>query len=73
MKAIFSIISLLLALAIVALLAKRQLQPPPVVTPAIDGVSAPDLSNPRQVQEDVRKQVETLMQQPRGIPGEDGR
>lgn len=74
----FGLIGLLLALAIVALLAKKQWGSATriAVPPAATGVPAPAASDApasvraqsQQVQRQVREQVEALMQQPRPMP-----
>jgi len=74
----FGLIGLLLALAIVAMLAKKQMGTTRVaVPPAVQGQPAPaDGAAPtvraqgQQLQEQVRQQVDTLMQQPRAMPDE---
>jgi len=74
----FGLIGPLLALAIVAMLAKKQMGATRVaVPPAVQGQPAPaDGAAPtvraqgQQLQEQVRQQVDTLMQQPRAMPDE---
>lgn len=69
------LVGLLVALALVAVLAKQQLRATRVQVPtaAPSGASAPAGASTvreqsRQVQEQVRQQVETLMQQARPMP-----
>ena len=77
MRAVLGILSLLLVLATVGLLAKKQLAATrtvvPVLQPAADAPpGAPTPATVRaqseQVQQQVKKTVEDLMQQPRPMP-----
>ena len=76
MRMALGMVALLVALALVAVLAKKQLGAVRVAAPVVPGAQAPtsDASAPdvrtqsRQTQEQVRQQVESLMQQPRDIP-----
>ncbi|OJU89607.1 MAG: hypothetical protein BGO13_10665 [Burkholderiales bacterium 66-5] len=74
----FSLVGLLVALAIVAILVKKQLHAPSIALPPAAEQGAPAAADAasvkaqsRQVQQQVKQQVESLMQQPRAIP-EDG-
>lgn len=69
MRAMFSIVSLLVVLAIVGFLVKKQLgsqltSPPAAGVPAVSGGATPQEQS-RQVQQQVKQSVESLMQQPR--------
>ncbi len=70
----FGLIALLLALAVAAVLAKKQLgatrvAAPPVLQPAADPASAATVrAQGQQLQQQVREQVEALMRQPRPNP-----
>lgn len=74
----FGLVGLLLALAIVAVLAKRQMGatraavPPAVQEQPVptDGAAPTVRAQGQQVQQQVRQQVEALMQQPRPVPDE---
>lgn len=66
MKLAFGILGLLLTLAIVGLLAKRQLGEVSKPLPALQTLpGAPADASPRQQTEQVRQAVQGLMQQPR--------
>ena len=77
MRAVLGIVSLLLVLATVGLLAKKQLAATrtavPVLQPAADAPpGAPTVrAQSEQVQQQVKKTVEELMQQPRPMPDGD--
>ena len=69
----FGLIGLVLALAIVGLLVKRQLTGP--VAPAVSVSGAPaappaSVSNPRQVQDQFKQSLDAAMQQQRPMPDE---
>ncbi|AVP58037.1 hypothetical protein [Pulveribacter suum] len=69
----FGLIALLAALAIVAVLAKKQVKATRVaVPPAVQGAaSTPDATvraQSQQIQQQVREQMDALMQQPRPLP-----
>jgi hypothetical protein len=75
MKGIFGLVGVLVALAVLGLVVKKQLAahdrvvPAAVVAPANDasaGVTVREQA--RQTQQQVRQQVESLMQQPRPMP-----
>ena len=76
MRMALGMVAPLVALALVAVLAKKQLGAARVAAPVVPGAQAPapDASAPdvrtqsRQMQEQVRQQMESLMQQPRDIP-----
>ncbi len=76
MRAIFSILSLLIVLAIVGVLAKKQLSPAPVkVAPTDSSVTLPAVpvdttpqQQSQQIQQQVRQSVENALQQARPLP-----
>ena len=76
MRMIWGFIGLLIALAIVAMLVKKQIGATRIaVPPAVQGQGAPiDGAAPtartqgQQVQQQFRQQLDTLMQQPRALP-----
>lgn len=70
MRMLFSVLGLVLVLAIVGVLARKQLSP--AAAPAASGASAAPTpaQQGRRVQENVQQQVESLMQQPRPMPDE---
>jgi Na+-transporting methylmalonyl-CoA/oxaloacetate decarboxylase gamma subunit len=82
MRAIFSVLSLLIVLTIVGALAKRQLGALPVVTTqnpaaANAGVTLPITSpgatpqaQSQQIQQQIKQSVEAAIQQPRPMPEE---
>ena len=75
MRMIFGVLSLLIAVAIVGVLAKKQLSAvsaPVTVVPASagPGIVAPTGTPQQQVQQ-VQQQVQDLMNQPRPMPPED--
>ena len=71
---VFGLIGLVLALAIVGLLVKKQLAS--TVNPALPSVTGASMSpatpasNPRQVQEQFKQSLDAAMQQPRALPDE---
>jgi hypothetical protein len=69
MKAIFSIVGLLMVVAIVGLLAKKQLTgtPPAPATQAVSGAPAVGGSPQQQVQQ-MRAAAEAAVQAPRAMP-----
>ena len=71
MMRVFGVLGLVLALAIVGLLVKRQLGTTTVapVLPSPAGQSAP-AANPRQVQEQFKQSLDAAMQQLRALPDE---
>ena len=70
MMRVFGVLGLVLALAIVGLLVKRQLGTTVApVLPSPAGQSAP-AANPRQVQEQFKQSLDAAMQQPRALPDE---
>ncbi len=71
MKVIFGVLSLLVVVAIVGLLAKKQLTGGPAASPQVEGapVIAPGATPKQQVQQ-VQQAVEGMMQQPRPLPEE---
>ena len=81
MRAVFGILSVLIVLAVVGLLAKKQLSViPEIQTPALaqqadagstrsSGAKSPELSS-QQIQEHVRKTLEAAMQRPKNDGGE---
>ncbi|WP_087745463.1 MULTISPECIES: hypothetical protein [unclassified Acidovorax] len=79
MRAVFGLVGLVVALAIVGVLAKKQLAAtrtpvPSLQLPAVPGGAAPPAptgtvrEQSQQVQQQVRQQVEGLMQQARPMP-----
>ena len=76
MRTGFGLIGLLLALAIVAVLVKKQMGATRVaVPPAVQGLPAPAegaastvRAQSQQVQQQVKQQMDALMQQPRTLP-----
>ncbi len=76
MRAIFGVLSLLMVVAVIAVLAKKQLSPAPVkLAPADAGLAVPaptDGATPQQqsqqIQNQVRQSLETTMQQARPMP-----
>lgn len=79
MKGVFGLAGLLLALAIVGVVVKKQLdstsQRVPVLTPGVPGSAAPAPAatvreQSQQVQQQYKQAVEGLMQQPRPMPDE---
>ena len=70
----FGLVGLVLALAIVGLLVKKQLGSAvgPSLPAASGAASAPaaPASNPRQVQEQFKQSLDAAMQQPRDVPDE---
>jgi hypothetical protein len=67
MKIVLGVLSLLLVVAIVGLLAKKQLTAGPAPLPQVEGVpplTAP-AATPRQQVQQVQQAVEGMMQQPR--------
>lgn len=77
MRAIFSIVSLLIVVAIVGMLAKKQLGPVSATArPAQEGAIALPATSPGatpqaqslQIQQQVKQQVETSLQQARPMP-----
>jgi len=73
MKAIFSLVSLVVVLGIVALLAKKQLtavtQPPAILVPGVGAgaVNIPAGTPPQAVPQQFKSAVETTLQQPRPV------
>ena len=76
MRAIFGVLSLLVVVAVITVLAKKQLSPAPVkLAPADAGLAVPapaDGATPQQqsqqIQNQVRQSLETTMQQARPMP-----
>ncbi len=76
MRAILGVLGLLIVLAIIGVLVKKQLFPAPVkVAPADAGVTLPVPSagatpqqQSQQVQQQVRQQLESALQQARPVP-----
>lgn len=81
MRAVFGLVGLVVVLAIVGLLAKKQLAATrspiaslPAATGAADPASAPTgtvRDQSQQIQQQVKQQVEGLMQQARPVPDEE--
>lgn len=76
MRAIFGVLSLLMVVAVIGVLAKKQLSPAPVkLAPADAGLAVPALADgatpqqqSQQIQNQVRQSLETTMQQARPMP-----
>ena len=76
MRAIFSVLSLLIVLAIIGVLAKKQLSPAPVRAAAGDTSVAVPTTSPgatpqqqsQQIQQQVRQSIDNAMQQARPMP-----
>jgi hypothetical protein len=76
MRAILGVLSLLIVVAIIGVLAKKQLSPAPLkVAPADAGLALPapaadatPLQQSQQIQNQVRQSIETTMQQARPMP-----
>ena len=72
MKAIFSIVGLLLVVVVIGMLAKKQLGAgvaPAAPAAAVPGVATPT-GSPQQQQEQFRQAIEGAMQQARPMPDE---
>ncbi len=70
MRVVFGVLSLLLVVAIVGILAKKQLAGVPAPTaglPAVEGVAAP-VGTPQQQVQQYRQAVQGAMQQARPMP-----
>lgn len=67
MRALFGIASLLIVLAIVGVLAKKQLGGPASVAPGAAPEASPQQQG-QQIQQDIKQAVEGAMQQARPIP-----
>lgn len=80
MRAIFSILGLLIVLAVVGMLAKKQLgalTSSPAKAPAESGVLVPSTApganvqqQSQQIQQQIKQSVDAAMQQPRAMPDE---
>jgi hypothetical protein len=72
MRAMFSIVGLLVVLATVGFLVKKQLGSQLASQPAAGVPAAPGSATPqeqsRQVQQQVKQSVDSMMQQPRPLP-----
>ena len=76
MRAILGVLSLLMVVAIIGVLAKKQLSPAPVkLAPADAGLAAPapaagatPQQQSQQIQNQVRQSIENTMQQARPMP-----
>jgi len=74
MRGIFSIVGLLVVLAIVGLLVKKQLGsqvavPAPAGMPGVSSTATPQVQS-QQIQQQVKQSVEAAMQQARPMPDE---
>ncbi|HEY8357240.1 MAG TPA: hypothetical protein VIL30_07225 [Ramlibacter sp.] len=73
MRAIFSVVSLLVVVAVIGVLAKKQLSagvaPPASTATTVPGVATPT-GTPRQQQEQFKQAIEGAMQQARPMPDE---
>lgn len=69
MRMVFSVLGLMFVVAVLGLLARKQLAPvtPPVQATAGSSVMAPSGTPQQQVQQ-VQKSIESAMQQPRAMP-----
>ena len=74
MRGIFSVVSLLVVLAVVGLLVKKQLGSTVAVPPAAGAPASAAAASPQaqseQIQQQVRQAVEGAMQQARPVPDE---
>lgn len=71
MRAMFGLIGLVIVLALVGLLVKKQMATTKAPVPALQGASAPTGSvreQSQQMQEQVKQQMDSLMQQARPMP-----
>jgi Na+-transporting methylmalonyl-CoA/oxaloacetate decarboxylase gamma subunit len=71
MRAVFGILSLLVVVAIVGILAKKQLgaaTPAAATSPAPEGTVAPPAGTPAQQVQQVRQAIDATMQQARPMP-----
>jgi hypothetical protein len=76
MRAVFGVLSLLIVVAIIGVLAKKQLSPAPVkVAPADAGLALPapaadatPQQQSQQIQNQMRQSIENTMQQARPMP-----
>ncbi|MDB5847969.1 MAG: hypothetical protein JWP29_1721 [Rhodoferax sp.] len=71
MRGVFSLLGLVVVLALIGLLVRKQMAPTVLPSP-VGAASAPATGTARQqsqqIQQDVRKAVEGAMQQPRPMP-----
>lgn len=67
MRAIFGIVGLLIVLAIVGVLAKKQLGPTASVVPGAAPAASPQQQS-QQVQQQIKQTVESTLQQARPMP-----
>jgi uncharacterized membrane protein len=76
MRAVFSILSLLVVVAVIGVLAKKQLSPTPVKQSTADGAVRLPVTTPgatpqqqsQQIQQQLRQTLENAMQQARPMP-----
>ena len=76
MRAVFSILSLLLVVVVIGMLAKKQLSPTPVKPAATDGAVSLPTTTPgatpqqqsQQIQQQLRQTLESAMEQARPMP-----
>lgn len=74
MRAVFGILSLLVVVAIVGVLAKKQLgagAPAAATSPALEGAVVQPAGTPAQQVQQVRQVIDATMQQPRPMPDEE--
>ena len=76
MRGMFGLIGLVVVLALVGLLVKKQMAATkaPVLVPALPGAPAPTgtvREQSQQVQQQVQQQMDSLMRQPRPMPGDE--
>ena len=75
MRALISLASLLVVLAIIGVLVKKQLATTQAPVPALQapGPAAPTGSVGAQIQQQVQQQMEGLMQKPRSLPDDESK
>jgi hypothetical protein len=67
MRALFSIVSLLVVLAVVGVLAKKQLTVPSTALPTANPAATPQQQS-QQVQDEFKKSLDSALQQARPMP-----
>jgi len=78
MKGVFSLIGLLLSLAVVGYLVKKQIASTQQIVPSLQapasagaqGAASASGQSPRQIQQQFKQAVQDAMQQPRSVPEE---
>ena len=75
MRGMFGLIGLVIVLALVGVLVKKQMAATPAPMPALQGTPAPATGTVRdqsqQIQQQVKEQMDSLMQQARPMPDEE--